>query len=415
VLALLAVGLYFAYPHLLAWYHYRSGVSALERYHNEDARYHLTRCLEGWPSSIEVRVLAARAARRADALGEAEQHLIACRGKPGEPAPDEVTLEWALLKAAMGDLLTVEEYLQARLAKDQQLAPLIWEGLAQGYTRMHRILDARACLNAWLELHKDNTQALFLRGEMQRQWGALEPAGADYQRVVDLDPQRDDARKYLAYCLLRRGRYADALTHLEPLRRRRGSDADLAVWQARCLAGLGRKDEACQVLDEVLRAQPSHGTALNERGQLELGAGSLAQAESWLRKAVGASPSDYRAHWALYQCLQQQGKTAEAKAQLAATERLKDRLERLKEIETHYMPRKPFDPELHCELGALHVKLGNEVMGERWLHSALRYDPDHKAAHAALADLYQARGDSGKAAFHRQLAGATTAKAKGPP
>jgi Tfp pilus assembly protein PilF len=43
-------------------------------------------------------------------------------------------------------------------------------------------------------------------------------------------------------------------------------------------------------------------------------------------------------------------------------------------------------------------------VGENWLLSALNLKPRHRRAHAALADLYQARGDAAKADHHRQQA-----------
>jgi hypothetical protein len=68
------------------------------------------------------------------------------------------------------------------------------------------------------------------------------------------------------------------------------------------------------------------------------------------------------------------------------------------------MAQKPHDPALHAELGALLIEMGHAKVGENWLHSALRLEPACRPAHAALADLYQARGDSVRAAFHRRQA-----------
>ena len=76
-LVLTGVGL--AVPHLKAWYHYRAGKTALERYHAVEALGHLNACLRTWPESKDARLLAARAARRADRLDEAVAHLEGLR------------------------------------------------------------------------------------------------------------------------------------------------------------------------------------------------------------------------------------------------------------------------------------------------------------------------------------------------
>jgi Tfp pilus assembly protein PilF len=137
-----------------------------------------------------------------------------------------------------------------------------------------------------------------------------------------------------------------------------------------------------------------------------------AEAEDWLRRAVRALPNDYEAHYALFLALSQQGKNAAASAQSKKTEEVKKRQERLGEIKSHDMNMRPRDPAMHCELGTLLISVGYPEVGRRWLESALRLDPHHGPAHAALADYYAARGEAGKAAEHRRQAGIRLEPAK---
>jgi predicted Zn-dependent protease len=304
----------------------------------------------------------------------------------------------------MGDLDPVEEGLVARADRDPAHAPLIREALAEGYRRMYRIRDALACLDIWLLQQPDNVQALALRARVWRQVGASQKAAPDYLRVLELDPSRDGDRWELAGCLLETGRYEEALAQLEYLRPRRPDDPELAVRRARCLDGLGRADEARQALDAVLAGHPDYGPALLARGQLAVQGGGPAEAEGWLRRAAAALPYDYSAQWALYQALNQEGKAAEAGAQKARAEQLKEQRERLAELTTRQMSARPNDPALHCELGTLLLSLGHDDLGERWLTSALHLDPAYGPAHAALADYYQGKGDTARAAEHRRQA-----------
>jgi tetratricopeptide (TPR) repeat protein len=403
LVALLGGAAALAGRHLWAWHEFRAGAAALARDHTAEARAHLGRCLQVWPSYPPAHLLAARAARRAQAFDEAERHLEACQPPGGKPDPN-VALEGALLQAAMGDLDPVEEDLVTRADKDEAQAPLIREALTEGYLRMYRIRDALGCLEAWLASSPDDVRALALRARVYRQVGQSQKAVPDYQRVVELDPSRDDDRWGLAVCLLETGRYEEALTHLEYLRPRRPGDPDLVVRVARCQDGLGRPDEARQTLDAVLAEHPDCGQALRVRGQLALQDGRPEEAEPWLRRAAAALPYDYPTQWALYQALNQAGRTAEADAQKARAERLKDKVERLGELTTRLMPTRPNDPALHSELGTLLLSLGHKDLGERWLYSALRLDPDYGPAHAALADYYQEQGDTAKAAEHRRQA-----------
>jgi tetratricopeptide (TPR) repeat protein len=396
--ALAGAGLY-----LGAWYHWSRADADLARYHTAEARQHLDACLWFWPHSPAVHLLAARAARRAGDYEAAEKHLRQCQHGQA-PAPEEVVLEWAMLRASMGDLRGQEEYLQAQLRKNPAQGPLIWEALAEGYLRMYRVLDAVRCLDHWLEVEPDNVQAFYLRGSVYRQIQVVQKAVPDFRRVVELDPGRNDAREYLAGGLLELGHFSEALEHLEHLLRQRPADPDLRVRLARCHDGLEHSEQARRLLDLVLAENPDYGPALRAYGQMARQARQPEEAEKWLRRAARVLPYDYQVQYALYQALEEQGKTTEAKEQLARAQQVKDRRERLADISHRKMSERPYDPALHCELGTLLIELGHRELGARWLHSALQRDPNYQPAHAALAKYYQEEGDTEQAAHHRQLA-----------
>jgi tetratricopeptide (TPR) repeat protein len=403
ILALLGGALWLGGPHLWAWYHFRAAQSALERYHSEEALAHLKACLTVWPASAPTHLLACRAARRTGDFEEAKRHLQECRQLEGDLS-NESTLEGALLDAAMGDLGKVEVYLEDWAEKHPAQAPLIWEALAEGALRMYRIRDALSYLDLWLRAQPENVQALFVRGNVWRHVRSLGKAAPDYRRVVELDPQRRDARRWLAYCLIEIGQFDEAITHLDVLRRHDPDDPDLLVRLARCRSKLGQMEPARQILSVVLANHPDHGLALRTRGQLALMERKPAEAEDWLRQAVRVRPHDYESHYALFLALVRQGKKTAAKAQSKTTEDLKKRLERLGEIQSREMSMRPHDPALHCELGTLLLRVGYPEVGLGWLHSALNQDSHYRAAHTALADYYAAHGNAEKAAYHRREA-----------
>jgi tetratricopeptide (TPR) repeat protein len=407
LLALLAAlgGLAAAAPHLWAWHHLRAARAELARYHLAAAQEHLGRCLRVWPNSAEAHRLACRAAWQSGDLEGANRHLRqAQRQRPG--APDEITLEWALLRASAGDLDEVEEYLHGRAARSPAEAALVREALAAGYARVYRVLDALSELEHWLAQSPDDVQALVARGNVYRKVKAYQSAAADFRRAVELDAERDDARWGLAFALVEIGRYQEALAHLEWLRPRRSDDPALLVRLARCYARLERRDEARRLLEEVLAKHPEDGPALTNLGQLLAQAGRLEEAEAVLRRAARAQPNAYAPNWALYDCLNKRHKAAEARAQLAVAEAIKDRAERVAEITTRQLSARPHDAALQCELGKLLIQGGHPDVGESWLLSALRQDANCRDAHAALAELYRQRGDAERAELHQRQAGA---------
>jgi tetratricopeptide (TPR) repeat protein len=389
--------------HLWAWHQLRLGRAALEQYHFEEARDHLNACLHIWPNSMEPHLLAARAAWRERKFDEAIDHLRERQRLERTPS-EETILELSLARAAAGDPDEVEGYLRSRAGRDPTLAPLVWEALADGWTILYRIVDAMAILDNWLSQEPDNVQAHFLRGEVRRLVGAAEGADDDYRRALQLDPKRDDARRWLVRGLLRTGHYAEAQAHAEELLRRKRTDPELRVDLARALSEQGKRKEAREVLESVLAESPDYGTALREHGRLALREANPAEAEDWLRKAIRVLPQDYSANWDLAEAFRQQGKLPEADEQRLRARQIEDRRERLAEISQRQMSKHPRDPALHCELGALLIALDKKESGERWLWSALHLDPNFRPAHLALADLYEAQGEADKAAEQRKQA-----------
>ena len=286
---------------------------------------------------------------------------------------------------------------------DPNQAPLVMEALAEGYLTMSRILDALRTVDAWLALEPDSVQAWAVRGTIHRRVGAAQEAAADFQHVVERDPDYPHARLWLAQALTEFGRYEEAVAHLEILHRRSPDNVDVRVQLAICRQRMGHDEEARALLDRVLVEQPDRGLALRERGRMALSAGQFADAEIWLTRAVHVLPYDYKAQHALWECLRQQDKTEAAEAQRLRADALYQRRPRQSEILTHLMSQKPDDPTLQCELGGLFIQLGKPEVGEAWLLNVLRLDENYKPALDALADYHHERGNEDLAEeFHRR-------------
>lgn len=401
--AALVVGL--IAPQWWAWQQLRAAEAALAAYHPEQARESLTACAKVWGTRPQVHLLASRAARQDGDLEAAERELRECERLLGI-ASDETAFEWALLQATAGNVREVEEYLQRRAESSPVAGPLVWEALTEGYLRVYRSLDAMACVNHWLRRDPDNVRALELRGQTYVTGKGVVRGAEDYRRVLQLDPTRKPTRWRLIGCLLELGAYEEAAEHLELFGRQTPDDPEVPARLARCYVMMKRGDDARQLLDAALAKHPDHGPCLRARGQVALTQSPppFAEAEVFLQRAATAMPNDYQTHWSLAEALRQQGKTTEAKLQLARAEELRDRLERLGELRSRKLAEQPLDPALHYEMGVLLLRTGHLDVGERWLLSAVSLDPDHKPSHAALADLYDRKGDPSRAAEHRRKA-----------
>jgi predicted Zn-dependent protease len=381
--------------------HLRQSEHTQRRAHLTQARADLARCLDVWPDSGEVHFLAARTARRLGDAGGAARHLD--RAEELGWVAEAVDLERALLRAQQGDLGPVEGGLLSFVERDHPDRTLILEALVQGYLGDYQLRRALHCLDLWLQAQPENTQALLWRAEVRRLVGRRDDALADYQRAVELDSEEDEGRAKLAELLLACHQAQRALDHFTRLGERKPGDRAVLLGLARCQAELGRREEAVRLLDELLSAEPGDAAALAERGKLALAEGQPAEAERWLRRSLALAPFERETIYHLYRSLQSQERAREAGELLRRMEcidRDREQLDRLKRA----VLSAPHDPGLRCEMGRILLRNGQDREGRRWLEGALRQDPGHAPAHAALADWYERAGDRPRAAYHRQQA-----------
>jgi predicted Zn-dependent protease len=385
----------------LAEYHLNAAARAVERYHNYQAQDHLQACLAIRPREPRAFLLAARVAWRVGSFDVAEGWLERCEEQHNS---EELVLERVLLRAARGEVDEVGVFCRSRVEENHPSASLIREAVVTGLLQVYRLVEADKILREWLEREPDNTQALVLDGTLHELRLHLSDALACYRRVVELDPEHDEARLRMVNVLVQHSNGSEALPHVEYLRRRLPANAHVQVRQAQCQALLGLEDEARQTLDDLLRHQPHYGPALSERGKLALRAGDTALAEALLREAVVRDPSALDARYLLTQVLRRNDKEAEAQKESETLTRMEEDASRIQRIATEEMQRRPNDPALMHEAGVISLRAGAPREGLRWLYRALEIDPKHVPTHQALAGFYERTGNSTLAARHRRLA-----------
>ena len=402
LLALIGLGVSVPGMHLWAAYHFRAAEQALQQHHPADARRHLEQCLRVWPRSAPTLLLAARAARQLGDFDGAARHLRACIKARGRD--DDLNLELVLLRAQRGETDAVARYLRALVDRGHPASPLILEALAAGYLRAYRLADADYCAMLWTDREPDNHRAYVVRGWVREHWDDREEAADYYRKALRLDPQDDEARSRLASVLLDMHKGSEAVGHVEYLAGRQPGNQQLQVELARCRFLLGRPEEAAELLDRALTADPGLFHALVLRGQLALETGRPGEAASWLRRALALHPGDYQSHYLLHQALLRCGRADEAAKEARQMQAARADVERFQAILKKKMSQTPRDPALHVEVGGILLRAGYPAEGLRWLRSAVQIDPRYRPAHALLADYYEVMGNAGRAQRHRQLA-----------
>ena len=383
-------------------HHLHAAREAVDRGHNAEAIRHLVACRRVWSEDPAVLLLMARVARRAGQWDDAEKLLNDYWAGHGDD--EELVFERLLLRAARGDLEAAGPPLAARIRAGGPDAGPAREALVTGELARFRWAEADAALTAWAAAEPDNTTALLLRGKLQEQRHDPEGPAVAYHRILELDPDHDEARLRLATVLLERFYGEEALGHLEVLRRRLPDNADVTVLWAVALGLQGRTAEARAALDAAIAARPNHPRALAERARYAASDGDNAAALDDFARAVRLDPGNMTVRHQYAQALLRAGRPADADRERAAIERLRTDLERMNELIAGPLQTRPNDPAVHYQIAVIALRSGQPDEALRWLQSALKVDPDHLPTHRALAGFYHATGNPVLAARHRAIA-----------
>lgn len=400
LLALAGVGIWLAATRYLADHHLREAHKALQKDRIDDARTHLARSLDMRPRSASVQFLAARTARRAGAHEEAKQHLR--RSKELGWDETAVMLEEVLIEA-QSDPRRYAGYLFGCVKRDHPDSEAILEVLSRGYLNLFDLPKALHCLDTWLERNPNAIRGLTWRGYTLERLERREQSRQDFQRVVDLDAEHDEARTRLAKSLLKDRNMQEAAAHFELLSQRRPEDIQVLRGLALCRQEQDRREEAEQLLDRAFAVNPDDMLTLTQRGRLALETGRLEEAEDSLRRAVTLAPFEREPVFNFSRCLQARGKHQEAQQWLDRLAQVETDLAAVKKLVTQVLAT-PADPNPRHELGVIYLRNGQEKEGLRWLQSALLCDPRQRATHRVLADYFEKQGQPELASQHRQLA-----------
>lgn len=388
-------------PFLYAVHQRQVAEAALKSGRPEDAKSRLRFCLFLQPNNIRLHILAARAARLSGNFEEAESHLNRCL-KIHHGATEAVQLEFLLLRVQGGEEDQVSGELFAYYVDRQHPeSPVILETLARSYMYHLRYGPAFTCLTRWIEVEPDSAEPLRWRGWVLERLNDYEGAIKDYKRALELAPALDTVRLRLAEMYLERSDPLSALPHLERLQKQFPDRADIRGRMGQCRFWEGKSEEARRLLESAIEQLPEDSAILVHLARLEMQEKHLAEAEVWLRRALKVDPTDTEVEYLLVGNLQAQRRYDEARAMQKQHHKDTALLKRVSRVLQQEAENPSTDPTSFVEIGNLFIKT-NERIGLYWLNRALARDPANQAAHKALADFYDRKGDRDKAIYHRQ-------------
>jgi tetratricopeptide (TPR) repeat protein len=393
---------------LLAWDRHRArrewreAGNALSRHDLVTALTHLDRYVQLRPQEPEGWFLAARTARRAGRLADAERYLGECEKTGGDATA--IRLERDLAAVERGELGEIDAHLRSTIGPDHPDVGFVLEALARGYLAADRLADAREACELWQKVDPTHPWPWLWSGwvcERMTQW---DQATDLFRHALELHPDSRDAHVSLARALLRRRHADDAVEHFDWAIARDRSDVAAELGLAECRIEQGRAGEAVPLIEDALHREPSSAAALYLRGKAASALGDAGGAENWLRGSLALHPGHAEALHLLIATLRAQRKDGEADELAPKLEQLRADLQRLSDLLRLIGPKLQEAGPCH-EAGVIALRLGRTKEGVNLLKEALRRKGNHQPTHAALAAYYRENGPAHLAELHQGLAG----------
>jgi tetratricopeptide (TPR) repeat protein len=359
---------------------------------------HLEQCLESWPFNAEAHFLMAQTCRRANRLGDWQQHLA--RAAVLHWPKDPIDLEMQLKRAQAGDIWEVEDALMNRLNTRPPEEVVILEAVVNGLMANDRLVDVNYITTLWIEEFPEDWLPLIYRGNAQLRLKWTEKVIDDFQRVLELKPGEVEAHLSLAIVLANQGDVQKALPHFEACSTQLPDDPRVLFGLGYCQYSLGRNAEARATLSQLLERHKDHAAGCFLQGKIELAEGEPEAAYRWLVRADRLAPKEGDVTTALLRVCGQLGRTQEAERYQRLLEEIQARDAELDKLASA-VKEKPDDAELRFQLALTCLKLGRDEEAAHWFQGILWKNPQHLPTLTALADYYQSKGNQKMADHYR--------------
>jgi putative PEP-CTERM system TPR-repeat lipoprotein len=301
--------------------------------------------------------------------------------KFGNPAAD-ASLQTTLIAAyaSLGKPDQAKAALAAALAADPGYAPAQLISARQK-AATGDVDGANATVDAVLAKDPANTDALKFKGDLLMFARKPDEALAMYQKALQADPKYLPAHFAALTVLVQQGKADEAEKQLEQLKQVAPKNPQTRFYEAQ-LAYL-KKDfkRARELATELVQQMPNNALVLQLAGATELQAGTPAQAEIYLSKALQIAPRLALARRLLIATYLRTGQSAKA-------------LTALNEVAGK---DGSLDPRLYSLAGQVYLQNGDAKKGEEYFAKALKLDPDNARKRTQLAITHLASGKTDEA------------------
>jgi tetratricopeptide (TPR) repeat protein len=260
-------------------------------------------------------------------------------------------------------------------------------GLMAVYYDLGALTAAMQHAETWAELAPRDGRPHRFMGLLYKDMGNYKEAVEPYRAALDRDlkdPVREEVKVELADCLMRVLDYGAAYATLASCRPTEDALVRILTAQAQCKRALGKPEDARELVENALEANPGYTTALRLRAQLALDANEPARAVNDLERAAALSPNEYDTQHMLGRVYGQLGNQSKAQAARERVTEIQGRLDLLTKLTRDTIER-PKDAKLHRQLADLYGQMGMPEMASAQRRVAGALADSVPAGHATLS------------------------------
>ncbi len=292
-----------------------------------------------------------------------------------------------------GNITTARRVLERTLVMKRE-QPEAAKMLAAIYLAAGDGQRAVALLEMAARLEPGDFRPWYALGKVFHDTGELDRSAGAYTEALRRNPPAAEARESRigrARAQLDSNHPEEAAEDLVALRRETPDDPMVLAMAARQARERGRPEEALDLANRALAADPASFEALMIRARVRIRARETHQAIDDLEAALRAKPNDRAALQLLSQCQMSLGLTREAKATIERADRARERIELMDRL-SKSIDERPEDPEPRWRLGQAAMDGQMYVLAYQCFQAALYLDPNYKPAHRSLEALRSVKG-----------------------
>ena len=269
-----------------------------------------------------------------------------------------------------------------------------------------QIAEASSIIDAWKRDFPEDAEAWFVEGRILIVLQRWSDAENTLQQALQRNPRHQGALSEYSTALMKQLKFAEAAKTLDELRSFNPDSAETEADLAHCFIQMGNVERAESILRNALKRYPEDSALLAENGRLQLATGNLVDAVTCLQRAIERQPENTELRYSLAQALRSSGQEQESQKHFQIVDEGTKALMQLSRL-INEVVENPQNTELRFKVASLTWKWKSRKDGEAWLRSVLDYAPDHKDAHAMLAEHYANTGRPDLAELHRKKADGT--------